>query len=93
MRWRKELILTLGHVFMFAWSWAAIWVFVLGFLSPYKRVIVYVNHFGEATGEALLILIIFPVMVYTMASYIMDVIIRPLRIRRELKKAGIEEVG
>jgi len=88
MKLIKKIILTLGHLFMFAWSSVAIYVFLLGYGSTGKAITVFVNPYGEAYFEFIMVLVVFPIMVYTMAAYVWDVIFRPLMKGRKMKVNG-----
>ena len=90
MKPTKEILITLGHVFMFSWSLVIIWTFLLAYISQDKAVTIFINLFGEAHLELVLVIGVFPVMVYTMASYTLDVVIRPIRAKRSMRKIGID---
>jgi len=88
----KEVLITLGHVFMFSWSLVIIWIFLLAYVSADKAVTIFINLFGEAHLEFVLVLVVFPIMAYTMVSYVVDVVIRPIRAKRAMRKIGIDVV-
>jgi len=60
----KELIKVFGISTLLAAYITLIHTFMKAYLSPQKKIIVYINNFGEAWWEFALIVITFPCVLY-----------------------------
>lgn len=65
----KKGILLIGFCNMLAGFILMVWTFWDAFLTPNKRIIVYINRYGEANIEAYILLFLTPFTVVTIVYF------------------------
>ena len=60
----KDLLIAIGLLNLFAGYLLMVWTFYDAFVTPNKRVMVYINTLGEANAEAYILLTLTPLSLY-----------------------------